>query len=48
MLRTHYAYLLTELGAPSQAAAQYETVIQQRPTSILAINKLATLHLKAG
>lgn len=48
MLRTHYAYLLTELGAPSQAAAQYETVIKQRPTCILAINKLATLHLKAG
>ncbi|SIO55930.1 Tetratricopeptide repeat-containing protein [Singulisphaera sp. GP187] len=48
MLRIHYAYLLTELGAPSQAALQYEAVIKQRPFSAMAIDKLATLQLKAG
>lgn len=48
MLRTHYAYLLTELGAPSQAATQYETIIKQRPYGVMAIDKLATLRLKAG
>lgn len=48
MLRTHYAYLLTELGAPSQAVTQYEAIIKQRPYGVMAIDKLATLRLKAG